>query len=232
MPAFFLALGVAAAIVASHSGEEAPSSKAETSAFTTTAPAAFKVRLETTKGDVLIEIERAWAPLGVDRFFALVKEGYYDNMRITRVNRPKWAQFGINGDPKVAKLWRDRTIPDEPRVLSNERGTIAFAFAVPNGRTTQVFINLRDNRETHDKEPFVPFGRVVSGMDVVDKWYAEYGENAGSGIRSGRQGPIFEGGNAYLDREYPKLDSIKRAVIILPAATAKGLPKSEDTRFK
>jgi peptidyl-prolyl cis-trans isomerase A (cyclophilin A) len=178
------------------------------------APAAFKVKLETTKGEVMIEIERAWAPLGVDRFFNLVRAGYYNDMRITRVVAPKWAQFGINGDPKIAKIWRDLPIPDDPRVISNERGTIAFAYAVPNGRTTQVFINLRDNRETHDKEPFVPFGRIVSGMDVVDAWYAGYGEDAGSGIRSGKQGPIFEGGNAYLDREYPKLDSIKRALVI------------------
>ena len=180
-------------------------------AMNATAPAAFKVKLETTKGEVVIEIQRAWSPHGVDRFFNLVRAGYYNDVRITRVVVPKWAQFGINGDPLIAKLWRDRPIPDEPRVLANERGTVAFAFAVPNGRTTQVFINLRDNRETHDKEPFVPFGRVTSGMDVVDAWYSGYGENAGSGIRSGKQGPIFDGGNAYLDREFPKLDSIKRA---------------------
>ena len=184
-------------------------------AMNAAAPSAFKVRLETTKGDVMIEIQRDWSPRGVDRFYNLVKAGYYDDMRITRVVAPKWAQFGINGDPRVAKIWRDRPILDDPRVLSNERGTIAFAFAVPNGRTTQVFINLRDNHETHDKEPFTPFGRVISGMDVVDAWYAGYDENAGSGIRSGKQGPIFEGGNAYLDREFPKLDSIKRATIIV-----------------
>ena len=178
------------------------------------APADFQVRLETTKGEVVIEIRRAWSPHGVDRFFNLVQAGYYNDVRITRVVVPKWAQFGISGDPRIAKIWRDRPIPDDPRVLSNERGTVAFAFAVPNGRTTQVFINLRDNRETHDKEPFVPFGRVISGMDAVDAWYAGYGEDAGSGIRSGKQGPIFEGGNAYLDREFPKLDSIKRATII------------------
>jgi len=186
----------------------------DSAAMNVKAPAAFKVRLETTKGDVIIELQRAWAPLGVDRFFNLVRAGYYDDMRITRVVQPKWAQFGINGDPRIAKVWRDRPISDEPRVLPNDRGTIAFAYAVANGRTTQVFINLRDNRETHDKEPFVPIGRVISGMDVVDAWYADYGENAGSGIRSGKQTPIFEGGNAYLDREYPKLDSIKRAVVI------------------
>ncbi len=183
-------------------------------AMNATAPPRFQVRLETTKGDVVLEIRRAWSPHGANRFFNLVRAGYYDDLRITRVVAPKWAQFGIHGDPRIAKIWRDRTIPDEPRVLPNERGTIAFAFAVPNGRSTQVFINLRDNRETHDKEPFVPFGRVISGMETVDAWYAGYGENAGSGIRSGKQGPIFEGGNAYLDREYPKLDSIRRAIVI------------------
>ncbi len=186
-----------------------------------TAPAAFKVKLETSKGDVILKIRREWSPRGADRFFNLVRAGYYDDIRITRVVAPKWAQFGINGDPAIAKVWRDRTIPDDLRVLANERGTIAFAFAVPNGRTTQVFINLRDNRETHDKEPFVPFGRVVSGMDVVDAWYADYGETAGSGIRSGKQGPIFEGGNAWLDRELPKLDCIRRALILPSDSTEK-----------
>lgn len=195
-------------------GDESPLLNPGGSAMNAQAPAAFKVKLETTRGDVVIEIQRAWAPRGADRFFNLVRAGYYNDVRITRVVVPKWAQFGINGDPKIAKLWRDQPIPDEPRVLANERGTVAFAFAVPNGRTTQVFINLRDNRETHDKEPFVPFGRVVSGMDVVDAWYSGYGEDAGSGIRSGKQAPIFEGGNAYLDSAFPKLDSIRRAVVM------------------
>jgi homoserine O-acetyltransferase len=157
----------------------------EAPALNLKAPAEFKVRLETTKGEVVIEIQRAWSPHGVDRFFNLVQAGYYDDVRITRVVVPKWAQFGIHGEPAISKTWRDLRIPDDPRVLSNERGTIAFAFAVPNGRTTQVFINLRDNRETHDQEPFVPFGRVIKGMAVVDAWYGDYGESAGSGIRSG-----------------------------------------------
>jgi len=178
------------------------------------APSSFRVKLETTKGEVLLEIRREWAPHGVDRFFHLVEAGYYDDMRITRVVSPKWAQFGIHGNPRVAQTWRARTIPDDPRVLSNVRGTLAFAFAVPNGRTTQVFINLQDNSEGHDREPFVPFGRVVHGMDVVDAWYSGYGEDAGSGIRNGRQGPLFEGGNAYIDREFPKLDSILKATVI------------------
>ena len=210
-----IALAAALVVVAAQAPEpDSPLLNPDAAAMNATAPAAFKVKLETTKGEVVIEIQRAWSPRGADRFFNLVRAGYYNDVRITRVVVPKWAQFGINGDPKIAKIWRDRPIPDDPRVLANERGTIAFAFAVPNGRATQVFINLRDNRETHDKEPFVPFGRVISGMDVVDAWYAGYGEDAGSGIRSGKQGPIFEGGNAYLDREFPKLDSIRRATVI------------------
>jgi homoserine O-acetyltransferase len=178
------------------------------------APTAFRIRLETTKGVVVVEVRREWAPLGVDRFFNLVRAGYYDDMRLTRIVAPKWAQFGIHGDPKVAQAWRDRKIADDPRVLSNERGTIAFAYAVPNGRTTQVFINLRDNTQTHDREPFVPFGRVIAGMDVVDSWYSGYGEDSGGGIRGGRQTRLFESGNRFLDYAFPQLDSIRRAFVL------------------
>jgi cyclophilin family peptidyl-prolyl cis-trans isomerase len=114
----------------------------------------------------------------------------------------------------VSNAWRTRTIPDDPfKNESNVRGTVAFAFAVPNGRTTQVFINLQDNSVTHDKEPFVVFGRVVEGMDVADALYTGYGESAGSGIRSGKQGPLFERGNAYLRSEFPRLDYIIKATI-------------------
>jgi len=127
-----------------------------------TAPARFRVRLKTTKGDIVIDIHRDWAPLGVDRFHELVRVGYYNDVAFSRVIANKWAQFGINGDPKVSTAWRTRTIQDDPfRNESNVRGTVAFAFAVPNGRTTQVFINLADNSVTHDREPFVVFGRVV-----------------------------------------------------------------------
>jgi homoserine O-acetyltransferase len=178
------------------------------------APDLFRVRLETSKGVILIEVHRDWSPHGVDRFYNLVEAGYYDDVRFSRVIEGRWAQFGINGDPKISSLWRARTIPDEPRRESNVRGTIAYAFAVPNGRTTQVFFNLRDNRPTHDPEPFVPFGKVVEGMDVVDSLYAGYGESAGSGIRSGKQGPLFEQGNAYLEREFPRLDHIIRATVV------------------
>jgi peptidyl-prolyl cis-trans isomerase A (cyclophilin A) len=177
------------------------------------APDVFRVRLDTTRGRLLIEVRRAWSPHGADRFYNLVAGGYYDDSRFFRVIKGKWAQFGINGNPKVSAAWRDRTIPDDPRVETNARGTVAFAFAVANGRTTQVFVNLQDNAATHDKEPFVPFGRVVEGMDVADSLYSEYGEASGGGIRAGKQGPLFEEGNAYLAANFPKLDAIRRATI-------------------
>ena len=176
------------------------------------APGRFVVTLETSKGKMVMELQRAWAPLGVDRFYNLAAHGYYDGTKFFRVVKDKWAQFGINGDPKIATLWRSRTIPDDPLQQTNARGAVAFAFAVPNGRTTQLFINLRDNAATHDKE-FVPIGRIIDGMEVADALFSEYGENAGGGIRGGKQDPLFTGGNAYLEREFPRLDYIKKAVI-------------------
>ena len=175
------------------------------------APAEFRVTLDTTKGAIVIDCVRAWAPHGADRFYELVTTGYYDDAAIFRIRPKTWAQFGINGTPEVAQAWRTKTIPDDPFKEANVRGTIAFAWAVPNGRTTQVFINLKDNRETHDKEPFVPFGRVVQGMEVADALFDGYGEDAGGGIRAGKQQPVFDGGNDYLKKNFPKLDYIKTA---------------------
>jgi len=177
------------------------------------APAESHVRLETTQGVIRLEMKRAWSPHGVDRFYNLVRHGYYDNAAVFRIRAGLWAQFGINGDPKIAQAWRNQTIPDDPRVLSNVRGTVAFAFKDPNGRTTQVFINLRDNSATHDKEPFVPIARVIEGMEIVDALYADYGEQAGGGIRAGKQDPVFAGGNEYLKRNFPKLDYITKATV-------------------
>ena len=176
-------------------------------------PDRFLVRLETSKGAFVLEINRDWAPLGADRFFNLVSAGYYDQARFFRVIKGRWAQFGIHADPKIATLWRKKTIPDDPRRQSNTRGTIAYAFAVPDGRTTQVFINLRDNSATHDAEPFVPFGKVIEGMEVVDALNSEYGESAGGGIRAGKQDKLFEEGNAYLERGFPRLDYLVRAEV-------------------
>jgi len=177
------------------------------------APETFRVRLETTKGVIGIEMHRSWSPRGVDRFYNLVKHGYYDNSALFRIVAGKWAQFGINGDPQIAQAWQTRTIPDDPRVESNVRGAVFFAFKDPNGRTTQVVINLRDNSEVFDKEPFVPIGKVVEGMNVADALYSEYGEQALGGIRAGNQDPLFKEGNDYLKRNFPRLDYIIKATI-------------------
>jgi cyclophilin family peptidyl-prolyl cis-trans isomerase len=181
--------------------------------FGVQAPERVIVRLESSRGAIDIEVVRRWAPRGADRFVALARHGYYDKARFFRVRPGRWVQFGINGDPAIAGAWRYRTFPDDPFVQSNTRGTVAFAFAVPNGRTTQVFINTGDNAATHDTEPFTPFGRVVAGMEHVDAINAEYGEGPG-GIRAGKQDLFFAGGNAWLMREFPKLDFIRRATIV------------------
>ena len=174
----------------------------------------YRVRLETTKGPLVIEVVPSWAPRAAERFGELVRSGYYDDSRFFRVTT-RWAQFGVSGKPTVAQKWRQATFPDEEpgERTSNVRGTVAFAFAVPNGRSTQVFINLADNRRL-DAEGFVPFGRVVEGMDVADALYSGYGESSGGGIRGGKQDPLFSGGNAWLDAHFPLLDSLLRARIL------------------
>ena len=178
------------------------------------APNVSRVQLSTSEGLILIELHRDWAPNGVDRFYNLVRAGYFDDARFFRVIKDRWAQFGIAADPKVSTTWRTKTIPDDVRRESNARGTVAFAFAIPNGRTTQVFINLRDNAATHDKEPFVPIGRVLQGMDVADRLFSGYGETSGGGIRAAKQDALFSQGNAYLQQSFPKLDWIKQAVVV------------------
>jgi homoserine O-acetyltransferase len=177
-------------------------------------PAVYHVLLETSKGEILMEVRREWSPNGADRFYYLVRRGYYNNSRVYRIRAGNWAQFGIAGDPRIAQAWRDRTIPDDPRVAPNVRGTVDYAFKVPNGRTTQIFINLKDNRGTHDAEPFVPFAKVIKGMEVADSLYYGYGEKSGGGIRGGHQDAVFARGNDWLDRNFPKLDAIRRARIV------------------
>jgi len=183
--------------------------------FAKPAPAVAVITLVTTKGEVDITVTRAWAPRSADRFYNLARLGYYNDMRIHRVVKDQWAQWGINGSPAIAKAWRAAEFANDPfqPAHSNIRGTVAFAFKDQAALTTQVFINLRDNSPTHDKEPFVPFGLVTRGMDVVDQWNKEYGDGAGGGIRAGKQDPLFDGGNAFIDREYPRLDSIIRVTI-------------------
>jgi cyclophilin family peptidyl-prolyl cis-trans isomerase len=177
------------------------------------APETFRARFETTRGDIVLEIHRDWSPHGADRFYNLVRGGYFDDSRFFRIRKDTWVQFGVASDPKIAQAWREATIPDEPPRQSNVRGTIAYAFAPGGLRATQMFINLRDNSATHDPEQFVPFGRVVEGIDFADALYADYGDEAGGGIRGGKQDALFNEGNAWLERNFPKLDAIRRATI-------------------
>jgi peptidyl-prolyl cis-trans isomerase A (cyclophilin A) len=175
------------------------------------APNLFRVKIETTAGDFVIEVHRDWAPNGADRFYQLVKEHYYDDSRFYRVVSGKWAQFGISGHPKTAQKWVKRTISDDQVRRSNLRGFIAFANTGPNTRSTQVYINLGDNSRNDAEPAFAPFGKVVEGMDIVEKLYSGYGETSGGGMRAGHQQKLFSEGNAYLDREFPKLDKLIRA---------------------
>ncbi len=170
--------------------------------------------MDTTRGPVVIEVIPAWAPRAAERFLALVRAGYYDDSRFFRVVKGRWAQFGINGDPAVSAKWRNATFPDEDvPAVANLRGTVAFAFAVAGGRTTQVFVNLADNRRL-DSQGFAPFGRVVQGMENVDALYSGYAEESGGGIRGGKQEPIFQQGNRWLDAHFPKLDRLLRVRIV------------------
>ena len=176
------------------------------------APATYRVDFDTSAGPFVIEVTRAWAPKGADRFYNLVKNGYFNDTRFFRVVRNFMVQFGIHGDPKLNEVWRETNITDDPVTQSNKRGYITFATSGPNSRTTQVFINFRDNAGL-DPQGFAPFGQVVSGMEVVDKLNGEYGE-----APSQMQQQIQSGGNAFLAKSFPRLDYIKKATIEKPAA--------------
>jgi peptidyl-prolyl cis-trans isomerase A (cyclophilin A) len=172
------------------------------------APAAFRANFETSAGVFVVEVTRAWAPKGADRFYNLVKYGYFDGNRFFRVLPNFMVQFGINGDPKLNAVWREANIPDDPVTQSNKRGFITFATRGPNTRTTQLFINFKDNAGL-DAQGFTPFGQVVAGLDVVDKINAEYREQPD-------QMAIQSKGNAYLTTAFPRLDFIKKATIAKP----------------
>jgi len=175
------------------------------------APAVYQAKFDTSKGSFVIEVHRDWAPNGADRFYNLVKNGFYDEVRFFRVLEGFMAQFGIHGDPSISRVWRDANIKDDPVKQSNTRGMITFATAGPNTRTTQVFINFADNSSL-DGQGFAPFGQVVSGMNVIDRLNAEYGEGAPRG-RGPSQGRIQSEGNAYLMKGFPRMDFVKKATI-------------------
>lgn len=172
----------------------------------TPVPAVYRVNFETSKGDFVIEVTKAWAPLGAERFYRLVEQQFYDNARFFRVIQGFMVQFGLPASPAVAARWRARPIKDDKVTKSNTRGMVTYAMAGPNTRTTQIFINYANNSRL-DSDGFPPFGKVVAGMEVVDRMYGGYGE-------SPDQGMIQAQGNTYLESKFPKLDYIKTARIV------------------
>jgi peptidyl-prolyl cis-trans isomerase A (cyclophilin A) len=202
--------------------EEKPSSASpgftDPAKLTEKAPETFKAQFDTTKGKFTIEVTRSLSPNGADRFYNLIRSGYFKDVAFFRVVPGFMCQFGIHGEPNISAKWREAAIPDDPVKGSNTRGTITFATAGPNTRTTQLFINFADNVNL-DSMGFSPFGKVTEGMDVVDKINSEYGEGAPSG-RGPHQGRVQMEGNAYLKKDFPNLDYIKSAAII-PAAGGK-----------
>ena len=175
------------------------------------APEKFDVKFETTRGDFVVQVDRAWAPIGADRFYNLVKHDYFTGAAFFRVVPGFIVQFGLSPDPAVNRAWRNANIKDDPVTQSNKRATLTFATAGPNTRTTQLFINYANNAGL-DRQGFAPFGLVTSGMDVVDKIYSGYGEQPD-------QGAITTQGMTYLQKNFPNLDTIKSATIVTaPAA--------------
>ena len=182
-------------------------------ALAETAPETFQARFETSKGVFVIEVERAWAPLGADRFYALVKNGFYDGVRFFRVVEGFVAQFGIHGDPEVSAIWREAQFPDDSAVVaSNTRGMVTYAMGSANSRTTQIFVNYGDNSRL-DELGFAPFGRVVEGMEVLDQLHSGYGETPSRQ----NQPRIQAEGNAYLEEHFPELDYVVSATVVEPA---------------
>jgi len=205
-----LAAGLAAAQVQPALAQKAR--LGDPAALTEQAPATYKAKFDTSKGPFVIQVTRAWAPTGADRFYNLVKNGFFDDGRFFRVISGFMVQFGLNGDPALNAKWRVARIPDDRVTQSNTRGMVTFATSGPNARTTQVFINFVDNSRL-DGMGFAPFGKVVSGMDVVDKLYSGYGEGAPNG-QGPNQNRIQTEGNAYLSQSFPRLDHVTKATIV------------------
>ena len=173
------------------------------------APATFGVEFTTTAGTFVVTVHRAWAPRGADRFYNLVRAGFFAGDEFFRVVKGFVVQFGISGFPQVSKAWQSANIPDDPVKASNTVGTITYADAGPNTRTTQVFINLGNNASNLDGQGFAPFGKVTSGMSVVDELYGGYGNQP-----TGDQPQITQQGDAFLKKHFPLLDRIKTARLV------------------
>jgi peptidyl-prolyl cis-trans isomerase A (cyclophilin A) len=203
---------VAAVACVQRGGTRSPLLDPDSAELARQAPDSFRVRFETSRGPFVMQAVRAWAPHGVDRFHYLVRNGFYDGVRFFRVVPGFVAQFGIHGDPAVSAVWRERRIPDDSVTQSNQLGFITFASSGPNSRTTQLFINRRDNRRL-DAMGFAPIGRILEGQAVADSLYEGYGEGPPRGAGP-EQGLITSVGNVYLERAFPRLDSIVRARIV------------------
>ncbi len=202
----FTSMVAAAAILAGAVGLAAQADKLKTpAALTETAPANYKAAFDTSAGKFVIDVHRAWAPKGADRFYNLVKNGFFDDTRFFRVVPNFMVQFGLNGDPAIQSNWANANITDDPVKQSNKKGYVTFATRGKDTRTTQVFINFKDNGFL-DAQGFAPFGEVASGMDAVEKITDQYGEKP-------NQGSIQTQGNAYLKAQFPKLDYVKKATI-------------------
>ncbi|MFW6200784.1 MAG: peptidylprolyl isomerase [Gemmatimonadota bacterium] len=195
-------------------GGSIPSGLVQPGRANETAPATYRAHFETTGGEFTIQVQRDWAPRAADRFYNLLRVGYYDSVYVHRVVPGRVAQFGIHPDPRINYVWQEAAIQDEPVEESNERGTVSFAKSGPNSRTSQVFVNLRDNPGLDDQD-FAPFGEVVEGMEVVDSLYSGYGDGPPRG-----EGPYpaqaAAEGNEYFEREFPELDQILEARIVEP----------------
>jgi peptidyl-prolyl cis-trans isomerase A (cyclophilin A) len=205
-----IAAAVAVALAAGATAQGASEKLADPTKLTAKAPDTFKAKFDTTKGMIVIEVHREWSPNGADRFYNLVKNGYYDGVKFFRVVPGFVVQWGIHGDPSIANKWLQSNIQDDPMPVKqgNKRGFLTYAKSgAPNSRSVQLFINLADNSRL-DGMGFAAFGKVVEGMDVVDKLNGEYGEGL-----TKLQGRIAEEGNAFLDKNYPRLDGIKKAAI-------------------
>ncbi|MDE2676398.1 MAG: peptidylprolyl isomerase [Gemmatimonadota bacterium] len=212
LPIAATAVLAAAQLIACDAGGPDYSMLLTPDSLTATAPDVFQARFETTKGDFVIEVHREWSPNGADRFYNLVVNGFYDDVRFFRVIAGFVAQFGIHGDPEVSAAWRGKTIADDPVTQSNTRGFVTYAMGGPDTRTTQIFINYGDNSRL-DEMGFSPFGQVIEGMEVADAIYSGYGDfqprgNAPDGASMQTRG------NEYLRADYPNLDFVRRARIV------------------
>ncbi|MFZ5519175.1 MAG: peptidylprolyl isomerase [Candidatus Zhuqueibacterota bacterium] len=210
-----VALGIVMlmAVTSGCSKKPSPLLKPDLLELSASAPEVFRVQFETSEGNFVIEAHRSWSPIGVDRLYHLVKNNFYDDARFFRVIKGFMVQFGYHGDPLVIKAWSNMTIADDPVVQSNLRGYVSYAKSnMPNSRSTQLFINYRDNPYL-DRSGFSPIGRVIEGMDVVDKLYGGYGEGAPGGAGPSQE-DIQLGGNAYLTANFPDLDYIIKTTLL------------------